>query len=557
MFVEQSAPAHGNTNARFLQQHILFLLHHRCKTTRHLAQIHGHITTNGFTSKSFVLVKLLALYTSFNNFPRAHQLFDQMDNPSTSVWNQILRGYSIGGNPRKSFELFNYMGRSLARPDGHTYNFVINGCAKGGLFGEGEQVHGRVMKSSFCSDIYVMTSLVDFYVKSGGEDGVGKAKLVFDEMPDRNVVTWNSLLLGFFRCGDVDGARRIFEEMPVRNVVSWTTMIAGCAQKRRCKESLSLFRSMQKEDIEFDQVTLVAVLSACAELGDLNLGKYIHSYVFESFAYRRKPILISLKNSLIHMYASCGEIEAAFGIFKRMEKRTIVSWTSMITGFAKHGYGDEALSVFRWMETVEKESNIRPDKVTFLGLLCACTHSGYVNEGRHYFRSMTVDWGIEPTIEHYGCMVDLLSRAGLLDEAHELVKSMPMKPNDVVWGALLSGCRIYKSVELASDVAHWLTEELEPQRAADYFVLLSNVYAAAKKWEDVVAVRRKMLDIKTKKPPGLSWIQIEGSIYEFMAGDRSHENARMIYDVLDEITKEARCQRYVPYFTDAFVGILD
>ncbi|KAL9176681.1 hypothetical protein ABFS82_01G011800 [Erythranthe guttata] len=374
-------------------------------------------------------------------------------------------------------------------------------------------------------------------------------------MPDRNVVTWNSLLLGFFRCGDVDGAQRIFEEMPVRNVVSWTTMIAGCAQKGRCKESLSLFRSMQKEGIKFDQVTLVAVLSACAELGDLNLGKYIHSYVFESFAYRRKPILISLKNSLIHMYASCGEIEAAFGIFKRMEKRTIVSWTSMITGFAKHGYGDEALSVFRWMETVEKESNIRPDKVTFLGLLCACTHSGYVNEGRHYFRSMTADWGIEPTIEHYGCMVDLLSRAGLLDEAHELVKLMPMKPNDVVWGALLSGCRIYKSVELASDVAHWLTEELEPQRAAGYFVLLSNVYAAAKKWEDVVAVRRKMLDIKTKKPPGLSWIQIEGSIYEFLAGDRSHENAPMIYDVLDEITKEARCQRYVPYFTDAFVGI--
>ncbi|KAK6128140.1 hypothetical protein DH2020_038118 [Rehmannia glutinosa] len=395
--------------------------------------------------------------------------------------------------------------------------------------------------------------LVDFYVKSGEKDGVGKAKQVFDEMGEKNVVTWNSLLSGCFRCGDADGARRVFEEMPERNLVSWTTMIAGCAQNGRCKEALALFQEMQRENVEFDQVTLVAVLSACAELGDLNLGKWIHSYVFESFTYRNQPVLISLKNALIHMYASCGEIEAAFGIFKRMDQRTTVSWTSMITGFAKHGYGEEAISVFQWMESVE-ETNVRPDEITFLGVLCACSHSGYVKEGRRYFRTMIDTWGIEPRIEHFGCMVDLLSRAGLLDEAQELVKSMPMKPNDAVWGALLGGCRIYKSVELASNVADRLTKELDPHRAAGYFVLLSNVYAAAKRWQDVVAVRKKMLDVKTRKPPGRSWIQIEGSIYEFLAGDRSHENARLIYDVLDEITREARFQGYVLYFADGLIG---
>lgn len=444
-------------------------------------------------------------------------------------------------------ELFNDMGRrSSPPPDEHTYTFVVNGCAKGGLLREGMQVHGRVLKSGFCSNVYVQSSLVDFYVKNGGGDGVSNAKKVFDEMSERSIVTWNSLLLGSFKCGDVDGARRIFEEMPGRNVVSWTTMIAGCAQNGRSKEALALFREMQRENVEFDQVTLVAVLSACAELGDLHLGKWIHSYIFEHFTYCKKPVLVTLKNSLIHMYASCGEIDAAYAVFKGMEQRTAVSWTSMITGFAKHGYGNEALSVFQWM----RSKDVKPDEITFLGVLCACSHAGYVNEGRHYFKSMVETWGIEPRIEHFGCMVDLLSRAGLLDEAHEVVRSMPMKPNDIVWGALLGGCRIHKSVELASDVTELMAEEIDPDRTAGYFVLLSNVYAAAKKWEDVVAVRRKMLEGKTRKPPGRSWIQIEGSVYEFVAGDRAHEKACFIYDLLDDITREARFHGYIPFCGD-------
>ncbi|KAL3617958.1 hypothetical protein CASFOL_038279 [Castilleja foliolosa] len=509
MFAEQSFPLYPS-NSRSLQQYLFFLLHNRCKTLIHLSQIHAHIITNGLSQKSFILVKMLALYTSFNKFSCAHQLFDQVPNPNSTLCNQIIRGYSINGNPRKLVELFNKMAHFSAPPDQYTYNFVINGCAKGGFFGEGEQVHGKVLKSGFCSNVYVGTSLVDFYVKSSGKDGLGKAKKVFDEMGEKNVVTWNSLLLGCIQCGDVDGARIMFDEMPVRTVVSWTTMIAGCAKNGRCKEAIALFREMQKENIEFDQVTLIAVLSACAELGDLSLGKRIHSYVYESFAFRKQPVLVSLNNALIHMYASCGEIETAFGIFKRMEQKTIVSWTSMITGFAKHGYGNEALAVFQWMETVMEENNIRPDRITFLGILSACSHSGNVNAGRYYFRSMIENWGIEPRIEHYGCMVDLLSRAGLLDEAHELVRSMPMKPNDAVWGALLGGCRIHKNVDVASHVGDWLSKELDPDRAADYFALLSNVYAADMKWQDAESVRKKMLDVKTRKCPGQSWIQRDG-----------------------------------------------
>ncbi|KAL8547200.1 hypothetical protein ACS0TY_006784 [Phlomoides rotata] len=534
MFVEESFPDY-RPYSRFLQQHLFSLLHNRCKTVKQLSQIHAQITTNGFNQKSFILVKLLSLYTAFSNFPAAHQVFDQLPNPSSPLCNQIMRGYSVSGSPRKSVELINTMCRSLTLPDAYTYTFVINGCAKGDLLVEGEQIHGKVLKSGFFSNVYVLTSLIDFYVKCGGGGGIGRAKQVFDEMPNRNVVTWNSLLLGSFRCGDVHGARRIFEEMPERSVVSWTTMINGCVENGRCKEALAIFREMKQESIELDQVALMAVLGACAELGDLDMGKWIHSYVYETFTSRRQPIRIELHNALIHMYASCGEVEAAFSVFRKMKQRTIVSWTSVIIGFAKHGYGDEAISIFQWME----RENVKPDGITLLGILCACSHSGNVNDGRRYFHSMINTWGIKPKIKHFGCMVDLLSRAGFLDEAHELVKSMPMKPNDAIWGALLGGCRIHKRVEIASEVADWLTEEVNHHRAVGYLVLLSNVYAAAKRWEDVVSVRKKMLGLKMRKPPGRSWIQIEGTVYEFMAGDRSHEKAHFIYDVVDVITKEA------------------
>lgn len=543
MLAEQNVPAFHWANTRYLQGHLFFLLQNCCQTVRQLSQIHAHIVFNGFAQKNFIIVKLLSLYAAFNNLPRALQVFDRLRNPSTAVWNQIIKGNALSGDSRKSVQLLNRIGGSLVMPDGYTYNYVINACAKGGMLEEGEQVHAKALKSGFCSNVFVRSSLVDFYVKSGGQEGVGKAQYLFDDMGEINVVTWNSLLLGCIRSGDIQGAKRVFKVMPWRSVVSWTTMIAGCTQNGRCKEALLLFGEMRQQNIEFDQVTLVTVLSACAELGDLNLGRWIHSHVVESVNYKKQPVLVSLNNALIHMYASCSEIEAAFRVFNGMEHRTIVSWTSMITGFAKQGYGDEALGVFKWMESLQ-DNDVRPDEITFLGVLCACSHSGYVDVGRHYFKTMTETWKIEPSIQHFGCMVDLLSRAGFLDEAYELVKSMPIRPNNAVWGALLGGCRIYKNVELASDVSDWFTEELDPDRASGYLVLLSNVFAADERWRDVVTVRQKMLDIKTRKHPGRSWIQIEGNIYEFLVGDRSNEHACLICEVLDDITKVARFQGY-------------
>ncbi|PIA62845.1 hypothetical protein AQUCO_00200693v1 [Aquilegia coerulea] len=529
--------------SRALQQYLFSLLQ-SCKTTRELIQIHAQIVVNDLSQKNYILAKLLSFCIVSGDIKHAYRAFEQIETPSTIVWNQMIRGFARSETPKESIKLYNEMCRMEAEADGFTYSFALTACARLSFLREGEQLHGRILVSGMCSNVYVQTNLVNMYAVNGGVYGVIKARGVFDEMTQRSVVTWNSLLVGYTRSGCVDEARRVFYEMPERNVVSWTTMIAGCAKKGRGKQALALFREMWRAGVEVDGVTMMAALSACAELGDLKTGTWIHSFVDKTLQVRNQPQLVSVNNALIHMYANCGFVEEAYKVFKRMKRRNVVSWTTMITGFAKQGRGQEALNVFRWMQNVE-DNSVRPDELTFLGVLCACSHTGMVDEGRYYFQYIIKSCGIKPKIEHYGCMVDLLSRAGLLDEAHELIKTMPMKPNDALWGALLGGCRIHKNIKLASQVTHQLTTELEPDKAAGYLVLLSNVYADAKRWAEVSSVRQTMVEKGVKKPPGRSWIQVNGVIHDFVAGDWSHKNASAIYEMVDGITREAMLEDHM------------
>ncbi|GKU89765.1 hypothetical protein SLEP1_g3860 [Rubroshorea leprosula] len=501
MFVGEGISA-TLTNSRALKQQLFSLLQN-CNTLRTLTQIHTQVLVNGFSQKNFILVKIISFYIAFGNVLHAQRAFEKIQCPTTTIWNQMLQGHARSGNPRKSVELYARMVAAGAVPDGFTYSFLLSACARSGLVREGEQLHGRILVHGFCSNEFVKTNLINLYGISG-YDGIGYARRLFDEMSERNVVSWNSLLAGYIRCGDVDGARKLFDEMPERNVVSWTTMIAGCAQNGKCKQALSLFSEMRRARVELDQVALLAALSACAELGDLKLGEWIHSYIEEKFNLQRQPLLVSLNNALVHMYASCGEIEKAYEVFRKMQKRNTVSWTSMITGFAKQGFAQEALSIFEWMLSLGG-NDIRPDEITFIGVLCACSHAGFVDDGQYFFTQMIQNWGIKPKIEHYGCLVDLLSRAGFLDEALSIIETMPVKPNDAVWGALLGGCRIHKNAELASQVAQELSSELDPEHAVGYLVLLANVYATAKKWQDVASVRQKLIEMGVRKPPGRSW----------------------------------------------------
>ncbi|KAL9438536.1 hypothetical protein AB3S75_024248 [Citrus x aurantiifolia] len=554
MLVEEIIPANPATSSKALTTRQIFSLLQIRNTTKTLFQIHSQIIINGFSQKNYILAKLLAFYVTSGYLINAHKVFEKTENPSTAIWNQMIRGHARIETPEKSVYLYKQMIDKETEPDEYTYSFLLSVCARCGLFREGEQVHGRVLASGYCSNVFIRTNLMNLYLMSGGECGVGCARLLFDDMPARSVVSWNSLLKGYVKRGDIDGARKIFDEMPHRNVVSWTTMISGCAQNGKSRQALSLFNEMRRARVGLDQVALVAALSACAEIGDLNLGKWIHSYVEENFSVGREPVLVSLNNALIHMYASCGEIEEAYGVFRKMQRRNTVSWTSMITGFAKQGYAQEALVFFEWMQS-SGVNGARPDELTFLGVLSACSHGGFVDEGRQFFECMNQNWGIKPRIEHYGCMVDLFSRAGLLDEAFSLVQNMPMKPNDAVLGSLLLGCRIHNNAELASQVAQKLVAEIDPEQAAGYLALLANVYAAAKRWQDVAAVRQKMIKLGVRKPPGQSWVQINGVLHDFVAGDSTYKQASLIYETLGEITMQAMREGYKPDISELFLGI--
>ncbi|KAH1117779.1 hypothetical protein GLYMA_17G101900v4 [Glycine max] len=466
-----------------------------------------------------------------------------MDNPTTTVWNHVIRGYARSHTPWKAVECYTHMVSSKAEPDGFTHSSLLSACARGGLVKEGEQVHATVLVKGYCSNVFVDTSLITFYA---GRGGVERARHVFDGMPQRSVVSWNSMLAGYVRCADFDGARRVFDVMPCRNVVSWTTMVAGCARNGKSRQALLLFGEMRRACVELDQVALVAALSACAELGDLKLGRWIHWYVQQRFVARNwQQPSVRLNNALIHMYASCGILHEAYQVFVKMPRKSTVSWTSMIMAFAKQGLGKEALDLFKTMlSDGVKVDGVRPDEITFIGVLCACSHAGFVDEGHQIFASMKHTWGISPSIEHYGCMVDLLSRAGLLDEARGLIETMPLNPNDAIWGALLGGCRIHRNSELASQVENKLVPELNGDQAAGYLVLLSNIYAFGQRWQDVITVRQKMIEMGVKKPPGRSWIQINGVVHNFIAGDMTHKHSSFIYETLRDVTKQANLEGY-------------
>ncbi|XP_044476751.1 pentatricopeptide repeat-containing protein At5g66520-like [Mangifera indica] len=551
MFVKESVYHNTAISSRALQQHVFSLLQ-TCNDIKGLTQIHTQIVINKFYQKNFILVKLLSLYITSSSLLNAHKVFENVENPSTTLWNQMIRGYARSKTPQKSVELYKQMvTEKEAEPDEYTYSFLLSACGKNNLFREGEQVHGRVLANGYCSNVYVKTNLVNLYAMNGGDAGLLHARNMFDEMSERNVVTWNSLLKAYLKCGCVDEARRLFDEMPQRNVVSWTTMISGCARNGLCKQALSLFNEMRRARVRPDQVALIAALSACAELGDLKLGRWIHVYVEENFCVGREILKVSLNNALIHMYCSCGEIKEAYEVFRKMRQRSTVSWTSMIMGFSKQGYAEEALVLFECMQNLEA----RPDEITMLGVLCACSHAGFVNEGRQFFEWMTQRLGIQPTIEHYGCMIDLLSRAGLLEEASSLIHSMPMKPNDAVLGALLGGCRIHCNAELASDFAQKLVGELDHDHAAGYLVLLANVYASAKRWYDVAAVRQKMIKMGVRKPPGRSRVLINGVGHDFVAGDSTHKHTSLIYKTLGEITSQTMWEGYNPDASELFSAV--
>lgn len=397
-------------------------------------------------------------------------------------------------------------------PDKHTFPFVLKACAYLFALSEGVQTHAQILKRGFELDVYINNSLIHLYSTCGCLDF---ARKVFDKMGEKSVVSWNVLIDAFVQAGEFDTALRVFVEM--------------------------------QNSFEPDGYTVQSLATACAGLGALSLGMWAHAYVLRNCDDRvASDILVN--TSLVDMYCKCGSLEIAQQVFERMSKHDVNSWNAMILGLAMHGQGNAALEYFQSMIRTER---LEPNSVTFVGVLSACNHNGMVDKGRKFFDMMITKFKIKPRLEHYGCLVDLLARAGLIDEALDFVLNMPIKPDLVIWRSLLDACcKNNASIELSEEVARQVFES-EGGDCSGAYVLLSKVYASASRWNDVGLVRKLMDDRSVTKEPGCSSIEIDGVAHDFFAGDTSHPQTNEIYQLVDVIEESLESMGYVPDFSQA------
>jgi len=365
---------------------------------------------------------------------------------------------------------------------------------------------------------------------------VGEAQKLFQETPQRDVFSWTAMVSGLAQNGLIEEALKLFKEMPHRTVVAWNAMIAGFVQNGHGEEALKLFQQMQLTGVRPDSKTFASILPVFANFAALELGREIHGRIIRS-GFQSEVVVV---NALIDMYAKCGSRMKARQLFDKMYQRNVVSWTAMIAGYAMHGFVEEALKLFEKM----KQSGMNPNSVTLVCVLSACSHAGLVNEGYYHFKSISENYHITPVMEHYSCMVDLLGRAGRLHEAQEFINNMPITPDAAVWSCLLSACRMHNNLQLGEYTAERIFQ-LGCKDAAPY-VLLSNIYATAGRWDDIKKVRKLMKDRGIKKTPGCSWIEINKHVHAFLVGDRSHPQMQKIYLELERLSREMKEAGYVP-----------
>ncbi|KAH7677579.1 TPR-like protein [Dioscorea alata] len=506
----------------------------KCSTLKHIAQAHAFMLHRGLDMDAVLLSKLILACSLLGFTDLAYSIFKHRECHDVYVYNTMIRSLCRAGFAKDAIFLFNGIQATGLRPDTYSFPFALKAAAHLSVLELGQELHGQIVRLGFGLDVHVLTGLIHMYSFCGGID---HARKVFDRIPQRDVVVWNAMVAGYVRHGELESARVLFEQMPERNVISWTAVIAGYAQMNRAAEAIEIFRRMQLEGgVDPDEIALLAALSACAQLGALDLGEWIHRYIEKRGFYKIVPLM----NALIDMYAKCGNIEEALNVFESMQSRSVITWTTMIAGFALHGLGDEALYMFKRMEM----QNVKPNDVTFIAILSACSHAGQTDLGRWYFDNMSSCYNVEPKIEHYGCMVDLLGRAGCLKEARDLIRDMPFKANAAIWGALLAAARTCGDVELGEYALRKLIE-VEPHNSGNY-TLLSNIYAAHGKWEGVGKLRKMMKVESVKKVPGGSSIEVDGTVHEFTSRDGSHPCFKMIYEVLYSIDGHLRICRFSP-----------
>ncbi|KAL9235190.1 hypothetical protein vseg_009977 [Gypsophila vaccaria] len=486
------------------------LNNHQHLTIPHLTQLHSHLVVSGAIFDAFATSKLVSAFaTRPSHLPYASRLLLHSPSHSTFMFNSLIKAYLDNGNPVSAVALCKQMAGFGYLPNNYTLSFVVGACVELRELGLGVMLHCQCVKLGWeCYD-FVRNGLIHLYAVC---DAVELARRLFDEGDVKDVVSWTAVINGYLKAGRVWDARQLFDEMPTRNVVSWSAIISGYVQVGLFEEALGLFSEMQVSGFRPNHASLVGALTACASLGALEQGSWIHAYVGRN----KVELDLKLGTALVDMYAKCGCIEMANRVFEDMPVKDVFAYTSLISGLSNHGMSGEAIEVFRRMQS----QGISPNGVTFICVLAACSRMGLVNEGLEIFESMKKRYGIEPGVEHFGCLIDLLARGGMLQEAAELVRKMSMMPDSYVLGALLHACRVFGNVELGEEMVQQLME-----RGLDYsgvHTLLSNIYASSSKWDKVMKVREEMEVKEVRKLPGCSSIEVDGAVYEFGAGQKSH-----------------------------------
>lgn len=586
---------------------------------------------------------ILSAYSKSGHVSEMHEIFNRMPRRDGVSWNAVISCYACYGSFKESLKVYRLMLKdgpmNLNRI---TFSTMLILSSNQGSIDSGRQLHGQIVKFGFESYVFVGSPLVDMYSKAGW---IVDAKRVYDELPDRNLVTCNTMIMGFLRSGMVEESKRLFYSMAEKDSISWTTMITGLAQNGLDIEAVDIFRNMRSEGLRIDQFTFGSILTACGALLALKEGRQIHAFIIRTdFADN-----VFVGSALVDMYSKCRSIAYAERVFKRMSCKNVVSWTAMVVGYGQNGYSEEAVQIFHEMqragiepddvtlgsvisscanlasleegaqfhgralvsglisfitvcnalvtlygkcgsieeshhlfnemkfrdevswtalvsgysqfgkanETIElfekmMAYGLQPDEVTFVGVLSACSRAGLVEKGCHYFDSM-VEHGITPIQDHYTCMIDLFSRAGRLEEAISFISKMPCSPDAIGWATLLSSCRVHGNIEIGKWAAEFLIE-LEPQNPAIY-VLLSSMYAAKEKWDEVAHLRRGMRDLGIRKEPGYSWIKYKGQVHAFRADDKSNPHSDQIYAELEKLYCKMIEEGYVPDMTSVLHNV--
>ncbi|CAK9226631.1 unnamed protein product [Sphagnum troendelagicum] len=479
----------------------------RTKSLEYGKRVHAHISKRKLDRDLILGNNLISMYVKCGSISRARQVFNTMLERDVVSWTAMIAGVAKQRDVKGAFEAFQQMQQEGLKPNVITFMSILNACACPAALEKGRHIHSLIVETGADSDVSVLNALISMYSRC---NSIVDARQIFDGMCKRN--------------------------MPVRNVVSWTAMISGSAQQGYAEDALDLFQQMQQEGVKPNKVTFISVLNACASLSALEEGKKLHDLIVKAGL---QPD-VSVGNALISMYSKCGSLDEASKVFHRMAHRDVVSWNAMISGNAHHGHCHEGLDLFEKMQL----EGVRPDKVTFIAVLQACSHAGFIDLGRHYFCSMIQDYGIAQTGEHYGTMVDLVGRAGHLDEAEEILNKKPFQPGALELGALLSACRVHGAVEIAERAAD-SAFKLEPEKSGIY-VMLANIYAAAGRWDGARNVRLLMEERGVKKEPGRSWIEVKNKVHSFVSEDQTHQQTEEIYAELARLTRQMKEAGYVP-----------